>query len=280
MPVLSRILLLIVMGYLVYALLLMMLQGHLIYPGRSLVPTAVPLGVAAGAESVWIVTSFGKVEGRFVPAKTVGRQPVVLVFHGNNELVDDLSPELEQFRRIGCALLLVEYPGYGRSSGRPHQRGLAETALEAFDMVVQRPEVDPSRAVSFGFSLGTNQAITLAAKRPVRVLILAAPPSSLRPLAHKRLLPSFLLRDAFDNEELVKGFTGPTLVLHGDHDSTMPFYHGQRVASAAQHGQLVALSAGHNDLLDMPMFWKAVENFLASTGVTSQFKANLIGTTK
>ncbi|ACD95027.1 alpha/beta hydrolase [Trichlorobacter lovleyi] len=269
MPGLYRLLLLVVFGYVGYALLLLLFQGHLIYPGRSLVPATVPSGVAAAAETFWIVTSFGKVEGRFVAPKSAGRQPVVIFFHGNGELVDDLSPELERLHRIGCGILLVEYPGYGRSSGRPHQRSLAETALAAFDRVVQRPEVDPKRVVSFGVSLGAGPAIALAVQRPVRALILAAPPASLRPFAHKRLLPSFLLRDTFDNAVLIKGFNGPTLVLHGDHDAIMPFSHGQQVASAAVQGQLVSISADHNDLLGLPGFWKAVERFLAVAGVTA-----------
>lgn len=274
MPGLYRLLLLVVLGYVGYALVLLMFQGHLIYPGRSLVPTAIPSGIAAAAETFWIVTSFGKVEGRFVAAKRAGRQPLVIFFHGNGELVDELSPELERLRRVGCGILLVEYPGYGRSSGRPHQRSLAETALAAFDMAVQRPEVDPKRIVSFGVSLGAGPAIALAVQRPVRTLILAAPPASLRPFAHKRLLPSFLLRDTFDNALLIKDFAGATLVLHGDHDSIMPFSHGQQVASAAQHGQLISLSADHNDLLGVPGFWKAVERFLAAEGVTALSDAN------
>lgn len=274
MPGLYRLLLLVVLGYVGYALVLLMFQGHLIYPGRSLVPTAIPSGIAAAAETFWIVTSFGKVEGRFVAAKRAGRQPLVIFFHGNGELVDELSPELERLRRVGCGILLVEYPGYGRSSGRPHQRSLAETALAAFDMAVQRPEVDPKRIVSFGVSLGAGPAIALAVQRPVRTLILAAPPASLRPFAHKRLLPSFLLRDTFDNALLIKDFAGATLVLHGDHDSIMPFSHGQQVASAAQHGRLISLSADHNDLLGVPGFWKAVERFLAAEGVTALSDAN------
>lgn len=267
MPSFARLAVLMMVAYVIYALLLATFQRYLIYPGRSLVPQAIPTGVAAGTEPFWIITGFGRVEGRFVAPKVVGRQPLVIFFHGNGELVDGLSPELELLRQAGCGILLVEYPGYGRSSGRPHQRSLAETAQAAFDMVIQRPEVDPARIVSFGVSLGSGPAIALATQRPVRALILAAPPASLRPFANQRLLPSFLLHDTFDNAELIKGFAGPTLVLHGQHDSIMPFAHGQKVAAAAVNGQLVPLAADHNNLLGVAGFWKAVEAFLGTTGV-------------
>jgi uncharacterized protein len=262
-PSLSRVGLLILLVYAGYALLMALFQRHLIYPGRNLVPLAIPSGVAAGAESFWIITSFGRVEGRFIPAARLqGRQPVVIFFHGNGELVDDLSPELDQLRQMGCGLLLVEYPGYGRSSGRPQQRSLFEAALSAFDMLIQRPEVDPARVVAFGVSLGAGPAVALATQRPVRALILAAPPASLRPFAHKSLLPSFLLHDTFDNAEMITHYQGPTLVLHGRSDRVIPFFHGQQVAAAALHGQLVPLPADHNDLMGTDGFWKAVTGFL------------------
>jgi len=270
MPSLSRVLLLILLVYSGYALLMALFQRHLIYPGRSLVPAAIPSGIAAGAETFWIITSFGKVEGRFIPPRQSGPQPVVIFFHGNGELVDELNPELEQLRRIGCGVLLVEYPGYGRSSGRPHQRSLDETALAAYDMLVQRSEVDQARVVSFGYSLGAGPAVTLAAKRTVRALILAAPPASLRPFAHKRLLPSLLLHDTFDNVDLIRGYTGPTLVLHGRHDSIMPFSNGQRMATAARHGQLVPFDADHNDLLGVAGVWNEVAGFLLREKIVSR----------
>lgn len=262
MPTIYRLTVLLVAVYLGYALLLALFQRHLLYPGRNLVPPPLPSGIAAGAEPFWIITSFGKVEGRLITDTVPGRQPAVLFFHGNGELVDQLSPELDILRRSGCAVLLVEYPGYGRSSGRPHQESLAETAVAAYDMLMQRPEIDPKRVVSFGVSLGAGPAVALATRRPVQALILASPPASLRPFARQRLLPPFLLHDTFDNAVLIKGYQGPTLVVHGQHDTIIPFNHGQQVALAAPHGTLVALSADHNDLLTAPGFWQTVTSFL------------------
>ncbi len=267
MNALSRIIILIITVYVVYILLLAMFQRHIIYPGRNLVPPIIPSGVAANAESFWIITTFGKVEGRLIAARGNGRRPFVIFFHGNGELVDDLSPELEQLRQMDCGLLLVEYPGYGHSSGRPHQRSLEETALSAYDALIQRPEVDVSRIVAFGVSLGSAPALTLAVNRPIRALILAAPLTSLRPFGYRRLFPSFLLHDTFDNIDLIKGYEGPMLVLHGQHDEIIPFSHGQRLSRASVKSKLALLNAGHNDLLEADGFWKAVRIFLGSAGV-------------
>lgn len=250
------------LAYGLYALVLTLLQRQLLFPGRNLPPPPQPMGIAAGAEQIWIDTSFGRVEARFIAGPRPGRQPVVILFHGNAELIDDLSPDYALFRQLGCGLLLVEYPGYGRSSGTPSQGSLAEVALAAYDDLLLRPEVAPDRVLAFGSSLGAAPAIALAVQRPVRALLLAAPPASLRPFAHERLLPSVLLRDSFDNAELIKGYAGPTLVLHGRNDTIMPILHGRQVAAAAPQGQLVALEADHNDLLGAPGFCEAVSSFL------------------
>ena len=269
MPTFSRLLVLAVLAYGLYALVLTLLQRHLIFPGRELTPPPKPVGIAAGAEQLWISTSFGRVEARFIAGSRPGRQPVVILFHGNAELIDDLSPDYALFRQLGCGLLLVEYPGYGRSSGTPTERSLAEVALAAYDYLVLRPEVAPDRVMAFGSSLGAGPAIALAVQRPVRALLLAAPPASLRPFAHERLLPSVLLRDRFDNVDLITGYAGPTLVVHGRNDTIMPFVHGQRVAAAAPQGKLVVLEADHNDLLGAPGFWEAVSSFLQAERIVT-----------
>ena len=240
---------------------MMLFQRNMLYPGRGLAPVAIPSGVAANAEKIWIVTSFGKVEGRLVLGNTSIPQPAVIFFHGNGELIDNLTPELDKLRKLGFAILLVEYPGYGASSGRPQERTIAESAIAAYDMLLKRSDIDPSRIVSFGFSIGAGPAVALAVERPVKALVLAAPVASLRPFANKRLLPSFFLHDTFDNALIIKRYKGPVLVLHGRGDTVVPFYHGEKVAASAVKGRLVQISADHNELLDSPLFWQELTTF-------------------
>jgi hypothetical protein len=263
----TRLVLLVGVAYLGYALLLVLFQRSLLFPGRWLTPPAMPSGVAAAAETVWLTTSFGMVESRLVlPNHAGGPFPLVIIFHGNGELIDSPHPAFEQLQQLGCALLLVEYPGYGRSAGRPRQQTIIETALAAFDVVRVRPVIDRTRIVSFGTSIGAYPATVLAVQRPVQALILAAPFSSLRPFAHRRLLPAWLLFDSFDTLAAIPQYAGRTLVLHGQHDTIVPFEHGQQVAAAAVQGQLVPLPADHNDLLDQSRFWDEVRTFLSATG--------------
>ena len=71
----------------------------------------------AGLEKFWLDTDSGRVEAWFVPpvGSLSGKpRPVVIFGHGNGELIDFWPAELQKFTRLGVALMLVEYPGYGR----------------------------------------------------------------------------------------------------------------------------------------------------------------------
>lgn len=192
-----------------------------------------------------------------------GRRPVVLVFHGNGEVIDFLPEQMEGFRRLGMHVLLVEYPGFGRSEGSPSEKSITAAAVAAYDAVLRREDVDKGHVVAFGRSLGCGAACALAGKRPVAFLILQSPFTSTRPFARRMLLPAFLVRDIFDNRAALARYSGPVLILHGRHDGIIPVAHGRELALVAPHAQLVELSCGHNDCPpDWGEFWRVVGDFL------------------
>ena len=105
----------------------------------------------------------------------------------------------------------------------------SETFTRAYDKLAARPDVDPARIVFFGRSLGGGAVCDLAAKRPAAALILMSCFTSVRSFAIRYLAPSFLIRDPFDNLAVVRDFSGPVLVIHGDADTIVPFQFGQRL---------------------------------------------------
>jgi len=125
---------------------------------------------------------------------------------------------LDEFRRWGLAVMLVEYPGYGRSDGSPSEAGIREAMIGAYDILVARASIDRSRIVGYGQSLGGGAIAALSERRPVRAMILQSTFTSLRTFASRYWMPSFLVRDAFDNVAAVAKFAGPILVLHGERD--------------------------------------------------------------
>jgi fermentation-respiration switch protein FrsA (DUF1100 family) len=254
------------LAYFAYCCLLFLMQRQIMFP-RSLIPTpSPPVQKTPGLEKIWLDTEFGKVETWFMPpAAAVASHPAptVIFAHGNGELIDFWPDELKTFTQFGMGLLLVEYPGYGRSDGKPSQESITETFIAAYDMLADRKDVDTSRIVLFGRSLGGGAVCALAANRTSKALILMSTFTSVRSFATRYLVPKFFVRDPFDNLAVVRNYKGPILILHGKQDTVIPYSHGIKLHKAAPNSNFVSYDAGHNDCPpDWRIFWKDIESFL------------------
>jgi hypothetical protein len=179
--------------------------------------------------------------------------------HGNGELIDYWPSDFEVPRQWGAGVLLLEYPGYGRSSGSPSERSVTDAVLAAYDWAVKQPSVDHRRIIAYGRSVGGGAATALAARRPVAALILESTFTSVAAFAARYGAPGLLVRDRFDNLSVVRRFGGPVLILHGEHDETIPVSHGRALHSAQPSSELVVMPCGHNDCARP---WDAVRGFL------------------
>jgi len=185
--------------------------------------------------------------------------PLVIFAHGNGELADDWVDQFGPVQAWGWAVLLLEYPGYGRAAGRPSQATIRRAMLAAYDWAAQEPRIDSTRIVAYGRSLGGGAAAYLAAGRPITGLILESSFTSIRPLAAKYLVPGWLVRDPFDNLLALQGYRGPLLVLHGAADGLVPIEHGRALGAAVSGAEFHELPCGHNDC---PLSWDLIRAFL------------------
>ena len=126
--------------------LLVVYWAALFFWQRTLLFPAPPLAGAPArpgdAEAVWLATTAGRVEAWYLPplVSVDAPAPLLLFTHGNGELIDYWPSDFEEPRRLGVAVLLVEYPGYGRSGGAPSQRSVTATVLNTyFDTSVFTP---------------------------------------------------------------------------------------------------------------------------------------------
>jgi uncharacterized protein len=248
--------------------LLWVFQRRLIYlPSGSVPPAA---SVLAGAEDVTFETADGlRLGGWFVPGAG-GRGPAVLVCNGNGGNRAMRAALAAALARMGLAVLLFDYRGYGGNPGSPTEEGLAADARAAAGYLAGRPEVDPDRLVYFGESLGAAVALRLATERPPAALVLRSPFASLAEVGrvHYPMLPvSWLLRDRFDAAALAGRLDAPLLVVAGGRDGIVPVGHSRRLyAAAPQPKRLVVLDgADHNDLelLAGPRLLEELRAFLA-----------------
>jgi pimeloyl-ACP methyl ester carboxylesterase len=260
----------VVVLYTLYIGIVFVFQLEVMYPGRRILLTH-EAPTFAGLERHTLQTSVGSVEAFSLPPLSVAPgsgAPAVIFAHGNGEIMDEWISKLDGFRTLGMELLLVEYPGYGRSQGTPSQETIRETIVAAYDFLARLPTVDTGRIVAYGQSLGGGAVCLLLQERPIAAAILQSTFTSTRTLAKGYFAPAFLIRDGFDNLAAVKKYPGPLLVIHGWKDEIIPYTQGLALAQAAQRGQLLLYDCPHDCWEpDRLPFWRDVRLFLEQNGI-------------
>ena len=241
-------------------------QRRILFPLRR--AGEVPAELAAvGGEPVWLEARGVRSEAWYLPAHGGGGAgPLLIYTHGNGELIDDWVDGFEAPRGWGMNVLLVEYPGYGRSGGAPSERSIRAAMLAAYDWASAQPEVDPKRIVGYGRSLGGGAICALAGLRHLDALVLESTFTSVRAMAKRLGVPGFMVLDPFDNLARVREFDGPILFVHGTRDSIVPVDEARALHAAAARSELELLACGHNDC---PRPWLRVREFLAAHALVS-----------
>lgn len=259
----------ILIAYGAWCAVLFLGQDWLIFPagmaGAPQPQTAIP-----GTTVITLEIENGeRVEAWFLPAPgcdSAHPAPVVIFFHGNAELIDYQQDLVGGYHRLGCSVLLPEYRGYGRSGGRPSQPAIGADAVRFYDIVVERGDVDASRIVFHGRSLGGAVAADLATHRTPAGLILQSAFTSMAAMANHFWVPGFLARHSFHTDRVVQSLDVPLLIFHGTSDHVVPVTHGRRLHDLATDSAYIEYPCGHNDLPGLAhsdAYWHAIEKFLA-----------------
>lgn len=256
-------------GILVVALagaawLMRTMQGRLAFPAPPASAQMPGELAAAGGEAVWLDAEGVRVEAWFLPARRAGPAPLVINTHGNGELIDQWAGKVGPLRDAGLGVLLVEFPGYGRSDGSPSERSIDAAMLAAWDWAQREPRVDGACIVAHGRSMGGGAAGLLLKQRPLAAVILESTYSSLAAMVRATGVPDVLVTNRLDTLEALRAYPGPVLVLHGIHDGLIPVDHARQLASATPRAEFHELPCGHNDC---PLPWELVLGFLAANGV-------------
>lgn len=192
------------------------------------------------------------------------KAPLIVFTHGNGELIDSWVHQFDEPRNWGFAVLLVEYPGYGRSPGTPSQKTITRTMSEVQTWVGKRVDIDPNGIVAYGRSLGGGAATIFADQGRTAAIILESTFSSVSKIAKSMGAPAFLIRDPFDSLSVVRKYKKPILIIHGTEDRVIPFVHAEELRDAAKNATFIQLECGHNDC---PSQWSAIRKFLTASGV-------------
>lgn len=213
-------------------------------------------------EALWI-DSHGERIKVWAVRRTGSR--ALLYFGGN---ADDAASHVDLFAAAApeYSLYLVNYRGYGGSSGRPSESGLAADALAVYDHV-RRTHAE---ITVVGRSLGSGVAVHLASERPVSRLVLVTPFDSLVNLAKTYFgwLPvGWLLLDRYESTSRTAAVNAPVLVVIAGEDEVIPRTRSQALAASFRPDQVrvaVVHGVGHNTLDLSPEYLAAVRAFLTT----------------
>lgn len=203
------------------------------------------------AEQMWVGGDDAEVECWLLRSRRTGRSPLIVFAHGNGELIDDWAQPMSRLRDRGVHVGLVEYRGYGRSTGVPSESAIVSDFAAAVDRLVKRTHAAPDQVVYLGRSLGGGVMCGLAARRPPGLLVLASTFRSVPALAKALFgIPGFVITNRFDNEAMLTEYKGPLHISHGRHDELIPYEHAEALIAARGGGTLLPRSCGHNDWPD------------------------------
>jgi fermentation-respiration switch protein FrsA (DUF1100 family) len=264
------------LAYALLAILLFFFQERMAYypqMGREL--RLNPRDYGLDHTELTLTTSDGeRLDAWFVPAPGAGSVPgpVALILHGNAGNMTQRLDTIAMFHRLGYAVLIVDYRGYGRSTGRPSEQGLYRDALTAWEYLTRERGIAPARVVLFGESLGGGVAAWLAAQLEQSgqpgALVLASTFSSARELAadiYPWLPTRGLVRLRYDTRAALATISCPVFIAHSADDDIVPFRHGQRLyAAAGEPKAFLQMAGGHNQgfIYVLPAWVAALEEFL------------------
>ena len=190
--------------------------------------------------------------------------PKALIYFGGN--AEDVAKNFDPFAAAmpDRAIYLVNYRGYGGSTGSPSESGLFADALAEFDEV-RRAHAD---VAVVGRSLGTGVAVYAAQMRPVGRLVLVTPYDSIENIAKDRypLLPvGLVLEDRFDSASRVSGVRAPTLALLAEIDSVIPPARSSALLALFPTGRLrieTIPGSTHNSIAGTTGYARRIAEFL------------------
>lgn len=224
-----------------------------------------------------VLTSMGnKIYGFFVrgnPDSSVNGQVTLLYCHGKDENINREWFKVEYFWEMGYNTFIFDYQGYGKSEGEPSGDALFSDGEQSLRYLRSRGDVDTSKIVFYGWSLGTFVATYLASEvtHPA-ALILESAPASVTALLHDsgliNLPGSYVAEADFDNEGRISSIHSPLLMMHGLADDFTVFgRHAPLVWDRAIEPKenLWVEGAGHDDIPTVlgDRYHQALINFIS-----------------
>lgn len=209
----------------------------------------------------------------FLKATSNSRCPkYAIFFHGNAEDINLANEMLSHIRfTLNINVLAPEFPGYGIYQGYPKEEQLFEDSLSVYDYMTETMKISKNNIIVFGRSLGTAVATYLASKRALTSLVLISPLLSIRNVVKDMLgrFVSFAVRDKFRNYKMIEEVQCPILIIHGQNDSLIKYYHATELynRSKAPCELILPENMDHNEFDFFHEFSEPLLDFISRNAI-------------
>jgi len=227
-----------------------------------------PTAYSMPFEDVYIKTKDGlTINGWFLPRGNA--RHTLLFFHGNAGNIGHRLEKLQMLSDIGINIFIIDYRSYGKSQGKPSEKGLYLDAVCAYQYLVDNRIIPPGQIIVYGESLGGAVAIDLASKVKVGGLITEGVFSDEADMAWTVFpgMPAFILNNKFDSLKKIKKVKAAKLFIHSIDDEIVPFELGRKLYSAAgEPKQFAKIRGGHNNayMASKKEYISAVSSFVGT----------------
>lgn len=252
-------------GYLVLCVIVYFIQEKFIFKPEKL-PEDFQYQYDAPFEELFFEPEEGvKINGlRFFHEKPEG---LVIYFHGNSRSIKGWSKYASDFTRYNFDVLMIDYRGFGKSTGKRTEVNLYNDAQYVYNRMRAKFDYQEDRIIIYGRSLGSGFACKLASQNKPKMLILDAPYYSFSHLT-SRFLPflpiSILLRFSIRTDIWIRYVRCPIYIIHGTKDWLIPFSSSVRLQGLVPlAARLVPIyGGGHNNLPSFQEYHQKLEEIL------------------
>ncbi|RAL25223.1 alpha/beta hydrolase [Lujinxingia litoralis] len=263
------------MGVTVLGMLLGLQSRLIFYPER--LPADFDFELQPGAEERIIETA----DGQRISAlhyRAPAPSGVVLYFHGNAGSLRSWKAVAADIVPLGYDVFIVDYRGFGKSSGRITEAGLYEDGRAAYGALLALGYAGED-VILYGRSIGSGVATQLATEVSARALVLESPFTRLLDVAREQMpwaLPQLTLRFHFNNAEKLAGVELPVLLLHGSRDELIGPHHSRALAGVLEEraNLVIVEGGGHNDLPEFERYGQALHAFLSGLSAAKRSGAS------
>ncbi len=189
---------------------------------------------------------------------------VVLYFHGNRKNIERYAPFATNFTRNHYEVWMIDYPGFGKSTGKRTESIMYDDAATLYKMA--RARFSKDSIIIYGKSIGTGVAAQLASIRDCKRVILETPYYSIDALMkhYAFMYPvSWLAKYHFPTYSYFKKIEAPITLFHGTKDEVIPYKQARKLAKENTGVELVTIEKGrHNNLNESPVFHQHLDALL------------------